>query len=555
MSVPPTDQTGGPAKPRHRLWLGLGVLFLLEVLWLSVRFDTTPLLKRSSLWAEVVGYSPAFMGVMFAVAAATVLAFSTSEVSQLPGPAVVPKRSAAAVGWLAGHLASFGAFYVLSRVVLETDLDASPIGPVPWLVLWFCAGVLTVVLLAAAALPLRRWWQILTTWWQMLTLAVLIGFLGWAGGQIAEASWSPLHRPTFVSVQAILDWLGQNVISNPESFEIGIAGAQSDFRIIIDQSCSGYQGIGLIVVFLSAFFWLDRKDLKFPNALILLPLAAVFIWILNVLRISGLLLVGAFYSREVALGGFHSQVGWLSFLSVALGTVLVLHRVDAFSKGSDHKTWSGLDHPEVAHLLPFVALLTMTMVSTALTGDFDWLYPLRVMVVGVVLWVFWRHLLPLRHGDGYWTLAALGLGVAAGLLWLAVALSRPQADEGVTLGMVSASMPASWFGLWVAFKLVGTLVIVPISEELAFRGYLTRKLISRDFDAVTPGTFTWPSFLISSLAFGLLHSLWIEGFLVGMLFALAYYHRGRLIDAVVAHSVANLILTAYVWTTGDWGLW
>ena len=40
-----------------------------------------------------------------------------------------------------------------------------------------------------------------------------------------------------------------------------------------------------------------------------------------------------------------------------------------------------------------------------------------------------------------------------------------------------------------------------------------------------------------------------------MVFALAYYRRGRLADAIVAHAITNLSITIYVLATGEWFRW
>jgi len=40
-----------------------------------------------------------------------------------------------------------------------------------------------------------------------------------------------------------------------------------------------------------------------------------------------------------------------------------------------------------------------------------------------------------------------------------------------------------------------------------------------------------------------------------MVFAAALYRKGLLADAVVAHSVTNTLLSAYVLTSHDWSLW
>jgi outer membrane protein assembly factor BamB len=69
-------------------------------------------------------------------------------------------------------------------------------------------------------------------------------------------------------------------------------------------------------------------------------------------------------------------------------------------------------------------------------------------------------------------------------------------------------------------------VVVPLAEELAFRGYLMRRLISTGFRERPPDRFTWASFLISSALFGTLHGRW----LAGILYALALYRRRNLAD-------------------------
>jgi CAAX prenyl protease-related protein len=93
-------------------------------------------------------------------------------------------------------------------------------------------------------------------------------------------------------------------------------------------------------------------------------------------------------------------------------------------------------------------------------------------------------------------------------------------------------------GLWLLFRLVGYVVIAPLAEELAFRGFLTRRIVQPDFQNVPLGMFSWSSFLISSVLFGAFHGgMWLAGTLAGMSFALALYHRRALGDAVQAHAI------------------
>jgi CAAX prenyl protease-like protein len=97
---------------------------------------------------------------------------------------------------------------------------------------------------------------------------------------------------------------------------------------------------------------------------------------------------------------------------------------------------------------------------------------------------------------------------------------------------------------------------VPFAEELAFRGYLLRRLMAEDFETVPIGRFTWPALLLSSLAFGALHGeRWLAGTLAGLIYGLAMARRGKLADAVVAHATTNALLAVWVLLSNQWQLW
>jgi len=117
------------------------------------------------------------------------------------------------------------------------------------------------------------------------------------------------------------------------------------------------------------------------------------------------------------------------------------------------------------------------------------------------------------------------------------------------------ALPQSWRIAWLVFRVVGSVLTVPFAEELAFRGYLTRRLISTDTDEVPLGQFSWLSFVVSSVLFGLLHGSYLAGTLAGMAYALALYRRRVLGDAILAHAVTNALIAALVLVGGRWSLW
>lgn len=103
--------------------------------------------------------------------------------------------------------------------------------------------------------------------------------------------------------------------------------------------------------------------------------------------------------------------------------------------------------------------------------------------------------------------------------------------------------------------MLGSTITVPLAEELAFRGYLMRKLVRRNFESVPLTHFTWLSFAASSILFGLLHDRWFAGTIAGMAYALAVYRRGQLGDAIVAHATTNALIATWVIAGGNWSLW
>src|SRR5262249_49689700 len=104
-------------------------------------------------------------------------------------------------------------------------------------------------------------------------------------------------------------------------------------------------------------------------------------------------------------------------------------------------------------------------------------------------------------------------------------------------------------------RVAGFVLLIPIVEEIAFRGYLLRRLISADFTKVPFETQTWKSVLLSSLAFGLLHKHWVLGTLAGYAFAQAQRIRGKMGDAIVAHATSNGAIAAWAMLRQEWSLW
>lgn len=143
------------------------------------------------------------------------------------------------------------------------------------------------------------------------------------------------------------------------------------------------------------------------------------------------------------------------------------------------------------------------------------------------------------------------IGLVVGAVWIA---TDPNLGVESPLGPWLASLPLWLAAIWLALRAVGSIALVPIAEELAFRGYLARALVSRKFEQVGFGEFRWLAFVASSLAFGLVHQRWVAACLAGAVYALLMYRTKRLSDAIAAHAASNAAILIWAMAAQQWSL-
>ncbi len=541
-------QWSGPCR-----WAVLGALLLAEFVVLSLRFDTVSIEHVEATWATLLGHT--WLAGQFAVSIVAVLiVFGGRRVTDA-WERLVKQSATGGFPWqaLAVHFASVMAFYTLSSQMLETGISQSRMAW-PLFAAWSVAGALTLASWCTALIPLQHWRALIHRTRRILVLCICLALAALVAAFIAQYFWPLLGGPTMAAAAALLRLFYSDVALFPEEMEIRVRS----FTVGVGPECSGFEGVGLIAVFVGAFMWSFRARLQFPQALALLPLGMGAIWCANVLRIATLVAIGASISESIAAGGFHSQAGWLAFNAVALGLVYVAWNTRIF-RAADARDKSAVRYEYVAgpYLLPLLLLVAVMMITTAISArGFDWLYPLRIVAVLSAVAYFW----PTYRNRGYlawtWSWSPLLIGAAVFAMWMALEPFAPiAAHSNVQQSRALNSLSPAIAALWLVFRSLGSIVAIPMAEELAFRGFLLRKLIDDDFESVPLGAFTWYSLIVSSVLFGLLHGRWLAGTLAGVLFALALYRRRRLADPIVAHATANALITAYVLLTGNWAAW
>ena len=521
---------------------GLLALLGLEVVVLTIRFDLKTL-EQGPLWlGEFLGLLRAGFDVA-TVGAAVVLLVQWPRLQGALQCLPDRLRNHPWPRYLFIHLTALTGFFLLSGPLLE-GRPRPVVSVVALTICWVGLGFLSLLAWLNCFLPHRQWLPLLRRWPWILPAGTAAGLGVLAAGRLAQLLWIPLGVTTFWLVRFILKLFSEDVVYQPAEWVIGTRA----FDVEIAPACSGYEGMGLMLVLMCAFLLMSGRTLRLPRALWLLPLGCLLAYLANSVRIVALILLGTHVSKEIALGGFHSRAGVLLFLAVGFGLIGLSLRSSWFS-AADRQSEADVDSTaSEAYLCPFMALVGITLVTGAFSSGFDPLYPLGLIVTCGLLWRYRKY-----YDDLSWTFAprAVAIGVMVFALWTALEPWK----SGQTPPTAPVPLAGAGAVAWVIARALGSVIVTPLVEELAFRGYLTRRLMAADFKSVPQGTFAWPSFLVSSSLFGIFHDRWIAGILAGMFYALALYGRRKLSDAVLAHATTNALIAAHVLASGKWSLW
>jgi exosortase E/protease (VPEID-CTERM system) len=320
--------------------------------------------------------------------------------------------------------------------------------------------------------------------------------------------------------------------------------------------CSGLEGVGLMLAFCCAWLLYFRDEYRFPRALLLIPGGMLLIFGLNVVRIAVLMLIGDAGYPDVAMYGFHSQAGWIAFNVAACGLIYVSQRTGAFQRTRPNEpaaTGTGnptTDNPTAAYLMPFLTILGVGILIRASSSGFESLYFLRLLAGAAVLALCWPRLSGL---DWRFSWRAPAAGALVFVLWVAasslLAASMP-------MPAALAAMPATARVLWIMARVAAAVITVPIAEELAYRGYLLRRLQGADFESVPFKAVGIPALVVSAIIFGAAHgSLWLPGIVAGLIYGWLVMRTGRIGEGVAAHATTNALLAAWVLLGNQWQLW
>lgn len=180
------------------------------------------------------------------------------------------------------------------------------------------------------------------------------------------------------------------------------------------------------------------------------------------------------------------------------------------------------------------------------------IYPLQTALCAGVLITYWN-CYPWRPVRG------LGWGIFAGVLALMIWIS-PQFLSGNPrlegFDPTRISHEAA-YQFTVLARFLRLVVVVPLLEEIFWRGFLLRYLTRENWQSLPFGECSRTAFFLTAGAFALVHQ-WEDmpaAFLTGILYNQVAIRTRSLTACVVAHALTNLGLGWYIMATRQWGYW
>lgn len=219
----------------------------------------------------------------------------------------------------------------------------------------------------------------------------------------------------------------------------------------------------------------------------------------------------------------------------------------------------------VAYVAPLACYMIPTMfeASKMFGVSYELVCTLKGLLAIIVFSVFHRHY-PVFSTNGF-RLAIIS-GVLGLFVWIGLdrlQTSMPglqrlvQMIQGNRVGYnpFSEGTPSTSQIAFVVVRLLELIIIVPLIEEVFWRGFLSRFLIAEDFEKVEQGTFTQFSFIAVAVLFASAHTEILSGIAWCLIINWLYARAKNVWACVLMHAVTNGLLGLYILVTKEWHLW
>lgn len=221
---------------------------------------------------------------------------------------------------------------------------------------------------------------------------------------------------------------------------------------------------------------------------------------------------------------------------------------------------------ELAYVVPMAVFLGFNFLASQWPSQYALFYAVKTFVVAAMLVLFWRQFTRIRW-NAWWL--GLIVGVVGIAQWVPMQLWLQDVTQGMWIGRFFkppddpfnpfATFDGNPSMLWsfVAVRIAGAVLVVPVMEELFWRDWLWRTILApNDFKLAKVGEWDWKAFAVVSLLFATVHGNWWLTAIIwaAMVGALLVYTKS-LGACILAHATTNLLLAGYVLYTKNWAFW
>lgn len=160
-------------------------------------------------------------------------------------------------------------------------------------------------------------------------------------------------------------------------------------------------------------------------------------------------------------------------------------------------------------------------------------------------------------------LASIGLGIAVCVMWVGPEILFPGYHQGWLFSNGVLGHPVSTATaaqksdtIFIVFRILTSVITVPILEELFWRGWMMRWIVDRDFERIPLGTYDTQAFWVVAALFASEHgSFWDVGLLTGVIYNWWMIRTRSMWDCILMHAVTNGCLAWYVLHYDKWVYW
>jgi CAAX prenyl protease-like protein len=212
--------------------------------------------------------------------------------------------------------------------------------------------------------------------------------------------------------------------------------------------------------------------------------------------------------------------------------------------------------PIVARVAPFVVFVALTALQGKLGPNSQyWVYLAKTVVGVVLIWAMWPIVREMRWAFSW---EAVAMGVFVFVFWVGLdplyprffkidAAWQPWRDFGENSPLAWATMIG---------RVIGMTLVVPPMEEVFYRSFVYRYIITPKFETSPLNRFDGRAFIFTAILFGSAHgNQWPVAILCAFCYQWLVLRKGRLGDAMTAHAITNLLLGSYIMWKQQWQFW